>query len=324
MTEGGTTLLQLVVPADMDQQRADRVVATLLDVSRAVARLAVDEGRVRRGDTLLGPADKLAAGTSITVERLPEAAGIEPLDAPLTTRYESASTIVVDKPPGLVVHPGAGHRNDTLASILIFHYPELEAMGEEHRWGLVHRLDRDTSGLLLVGRSVEAQSRLQEQLKRRDVKRSYLALVHGVIEPATGTIEAPIGRDPEHPTKMALRQGGRFARTHFERIAAWEDVSLLRVRLETGRTHQIRVHLSSIGAPLAGDKTYGPRRVATGNPGRVWLHAYRLEFEDPALPGQSVEVIAPLPEDLVASLGKLGEPESGSVSLADAGSEQAP
>jgi len=307
--------VELIVPADLDGVRADRVVATLLGLSRAAARLAVDGGHVVSGSTTVEAADKLPAGALVVVTRPTEAYGLVPLEHDLSIVYESAAVLVVDKPPGLVVHPGAGHRNDTLANVLIWHYPELAGLGEEHRWGLVHRLDRDTSGALIVGRTAAAHETLQAQLKRREIARVYVALVNGQIDPATGTIEAPIGRDPEHPTKMALRQDGRFARTHYRRLAAWQELSLLEVRLDTGRTHQIRVHLSSIKAPIVGDKTYGLRRATAGNPGRVWLHARSVTFVDPAESqlAQPRTVTAPLPGDLLESLAKLGEPSSGGV-----------
>ncbi|NND02327.1 MAG: RluA family pseudouridine synthase [Acidimicrobiia bacterium] len=316
MSEVGADPERAAVPGDMDGMRADRVVAGVYGISRAAARNAVDSGKVTIDGEPVAAKDKLAAGT-ILAAVLPEAEGpLQPLDARLEIRYESADVLVVDKPAGLVVHPGAGHRNDTLASILIHHYPALAALGESHRWGLVHRLDRDTSGLLLVARSPEAHADLQQQLKERSIQRTYVALVGARVEPATGTVEAPIGRDPEQPTRMALRQNGRFARTHYRRLAAWGDISLMEVKLDTGRTHQIRVHLSSIGAPLVGDKTYGAKRAGRVTIDRVWLHAARLTFQDPSLT-ETTTVVAPLPAELVNTLDDLGEPDDGAVS--DAG-----
>jgi len=311
VAELGTNETELVVPPDLDGHRADKVVATVLGTSRSSSRLLIDGGDVSMGEVAVEPAQKLKAGSILKVVLPTEQERLMPLDQPLVVRYESAAVLVIDKPPGLVVHPGAGHRNDTLASVLLFHYPELEGLGESHRWGLAHRLDRDTSGLLLVGRSPAAHEELQAQLKMRSVRRVYLALVQGLMEPATGTVEAPIGRDAEHPTRMALRQDGRFARTHYRRLASWEDLSLLEVTLDTGRTHQIRVHLSSIGYPLAGDKTYGRRRTSAGNPGRVWLHAKQLTFRDPDNAADEVTVVSPLPSDLAVSLDGLGEPLHG-------------
>lgn len=313
--EDGTPV-RLTVPADMDRIRADKVIAGITGFSRAMARRLIETGRVTVGGEPVTVTQKLAAGDAVqVVEPLPRE-GLPPLALPLQIRYESDTTLVVDKPPGLVVHPGAGHRDDTLASVLIHHYPELAGLGEECRWGLVHRLDRDTSGLLLVGRTAAAHRALQAQLKGRDIKRTYLALVQARIEPATGTIEAPIGRDPDQPTRMALRQDGRFARTHYRRVAAWDDVSLVEVNLETGRTHQIRVHFKSIGAPIVGDRTYGAHRGGVEGFHRVWLHAHQLVFIDPAGPSDPVTVTSPLPSDLQDSLKLLGQPLTGAVPAA--------
>lgn len=298
--------VRAAVPGDMDRHRADRIVAGLFGVSRSVARETVDAGKVTVEGVPVAAKDKLAAGTVLEAVLPARDSELVPLDAPLRLRYESSAVLVVDKPAGLVVHPGAGHRDDTLASVLIHHFPELAEMGEKHRWGLVHRLDRDTSGVLLVGRSPEAHSELQRQLKERTVQRRYLALVGAGVEPATGTVEAPIGRDPDQPTRMALRQDGRFARTHYRRLARWDELSLLEVTLETGRTHQIRVHLASIGAPVVGDRTYGTRRGPQFGLDRVWLHAAELVFTDPA-DGLQKQVSAPLPQELEQSLQRLGD-----------------
>jgi 23S rRNA pseudouridine1911/1915/1917 synthase len=217
---------------------------------------------------------------------------------PFTIAYQDEHLIVVDKGPGVVVHPGRGHREDTLAQLLA----PLVAGGEEERAGIVHRLDRDTSGLLVVSRSEEAHRRLQEALAARLVEREYLALVEGRPPARTGTIEAPIGRDPRVRTRMAVGgAGAREARTHFTLERALSDTSLLRLRLETGRTHQIRVHLQAIGHPLCGDPEYGrPGRLGLE---RQFLHATRLAFEHP-ITGVRVEVHSPLPADLQGALGR--------------------
>ncbi|NIT98487.1 MAG: RluA family pseudouridine synthase, partial [Actinobacteria bacterium] len=190
--------------------------------------------------------------------------------------------------------------------------PDLAGL-EKYRWGLVHRLDRDTSGLLLVARSAATFELLQEELRLRRIERTYLALVEGIPEGGRGTVDAPIGRDPHHPTRMALVGDGRPARTHFRRIAAWRDAALLEVHLETGRTHQIRVHLASIGHPVVGDRAYGGRRGRhRGDPGRQWLHASRLVFGHP-VDGRSVQVSSTPPDDLRAGIAALAEPEIGAV-----------
>jgi len=213
-----------------------------------------------------------------------------------TIAYEDEHLLVVDKGPGLVVHPARGHREGTLAQLL----GQSAAGGDPERAGIVHRLDRDTSGLLIVARSEEAHARLQRALAQRLIEREYLALVQGRPPSRTGTIDAPIGRDPRVRTRMAL--GGvspREARTHFTLERALTDTSLLRLRLETGRTHQIRVHLRAIGHPVCGDPEYG-------TPGlfgleRQFLHATRLAFDHPLL-SKRVEVLSPLPADLEQAL----------------------
>ncbi len=237
--------------------------------------------------------------------------------APFTIAYQDEHLLVVDKAPGVVVHPARGHREDTLAQLLAPLTGDAEAdeeasedevaPGDEpphsadpERRGIVHRLDRDTSGLLVVARTPEALVRLQRALAERHIDREYLALVEGRPPARSGTIEAPIGRDPRVRTRMAVGGSGqREARTHFTLERALADTSLLRLKLETGRTHQIRVHLQAIGHPVAGDPEYG-------SPGmlgleRQFLHATRLAFEHP-VSGERVDVTSPLPADLQAAL----------------------
>jgi 23S rRNA pseudouridine1911/1915/1917 synthase len=218
--------------------------------------------------------------------------------APFTIAYQDEHVIVVDKAPGVVVHPARGHREDTLAQLL---EPLLgEAAGDPERRGIVHRLDRDTSGLLVVARTEQALTSLQAALAQRQIEREYIALVEGRPPARSGTIEAPIGRDPRVRTRMAVGGAGqREARTHFTLERALADTSLLRLRLETGRTHQIRVHLQAIGHPVCGDPEYG----SAGRLGleRQFLHATRLAFEHP-LSGERIEVSSPLPADLQAAL----------------------
>jgi 23S rRNA pseudouridine1911/1915/1917 synthase len=224
-----------------------------------------------------------------------------------TIAYEDADLLVIDKPAGLVVHPARGHRTGTLSQLLA----DTAAGGPDpQRAGIVHRLDRDTSGLLVLARSDEAHRRLRRALADRRVTREYLALVHGRPPSRSGTIEAPIGRDPRVRTRMAI--GGalpREARTHFQIERPLGAFTLLRLRLDTGRTHQIRVHLQAIGHPVAGDPEYGPRGGAddSGTLGleRQFLHAARLSFAHP-FTGAPIDVLSPLPGDLQAALERAG------------------
>ena len=212
---------------------------------------------------------------------------------------QDSELIVIDKGPGVVVHPGRGHYEDTLSQRLA----PLLAGGEAERAGIVHRLDRDTSGLLVVARTEEAHRRLQQAIAERRVDREYLALVEGRPPARSGTIEAPIGRDTRVRTRMTVGgAGAREARTHFTLERPLKGYSLLRVRLDTGRTHQIRVHLSSIGFPVAGDPDYG--RAGLLGLDRQFLHATRLAFDHP-LSGERVELESPLPEDLKTALGRV-------------------
>jgi 23S rRNA pseudouridine1911/1915/1917 synthase len=300
-----------IVPEELDRVRIDRALAVLAEVSRSASRRMLEEGAVT------------VAGQPATMSTVPQTGQVieykyavvesrliaEPIDFDIA--YETPDVFVVNKPAGLVVHPGAGNTSGTLVNGLIHRFPELEELGEEHRWGLVHRLDRETSGLLLVARSVAVHGYLQTELKARLIGRTYLALASGQLQAATGTIDAPIARDPFRVTRMALVQDGRLARTHYRRLAEWDGCSFVEVQLETGRTHQIRVHFSSIGHGLVGDTMYGRGTSTAGDPGRVWLHAAELRFSLPD--GSYHEVAAALPADLVASLESLGEPDSGDI-----------
>jgi 23S rRNA pseudouridine1911/1915/1917 synthase len=219
--------------------------------------------------------------------------------APFTIAYQDEHVIVVDKAAGVVMHPARGHREDTLAQLL---QPLLgdEATADPERRGIVHRLDRDTSGLLVVARSEQALTRLQAALAQRQIEREYIALVEGRPPARSGTIEAPIGRDPRMRTRMAVGGAGqREARTHFTLERSFADTSLLRLRLETGRTHQIRVHLQAIGHPVCGDPEYGTAGLLGLE--RQFLHATRLAFAHPTS-GAHIEVSSPLPPDLQAAL----------------------
>jgi 23S rRNA pseudouridine1911/1915/1917 synthase len=265
--------------------------------SRARAQRLIDEGAVRVDGAVVPKRHKLGAGETVTVDVPPEPeAAAEAAPAPFAVRYEDADLLVVDKPAGVVVHPARGHRSGTLAQALA----GVAAGGEEGRAGIVHRLDRDTSGLLVVARSPAAHRALKGALQARAITREYLALVEGRPPARTGTIDAPIGRDRRHRTRMSTdTDDPRDAVTHFAVEEALAQTTLLRVRLETGRTHQIRAHLQAIGHPVVGDPEYGtPGRLGLE---RQFLHAARLRFAQPST-GAEVEVASPLPDDLRSAL----------------------
>lgn len=299
-----------VVPEHLGRQRADKIVAALAELSRGhVARL-IETGSVTIDGRGLRPSERLVAGTSIRV--FTQEVSLEIVATPIEfdVAYEDDEVVVVDKPAGLVVHPGAGHVDDTLLNGLLHRFRGQRALGETRRFGLVHRLDRDTSGLLVVARTSEVYDDLRAKLEAHTVTRRYLALVGGHTQAGTGTIDAPIGRDPATPTRSMVRVDGRPARSHYRRLASWDEFTLLGVTLETGRTHQIRVHLQSIDLPIVGDRVYGridPRLDA----GRTFLHATDLGFE--TVSGVVHVVESALPGDLCDVLKRLGEPTQGSI-----------
>jgi 23S rRNA pseudouridine1911/1915/1917 synthase len=231
---------------------------------------------------------------------------IQPTMLPLDIIYEDNDLLVLNKSAGMVIHPAPGHHDDTLVNALLAYYPKLRGVESDLRPGIVHRLDRDTSGLLIVAKNAHTQSALIEQMKRHEVEKRYLALVEGNIALDKGSIDAPIGRDPRHRQQMAITATeGRQARTHFRVLQRFARHTLLLLQLETGRTHQIRVHLKAIGHPVAGDPVYGSghtRHDITLH--RQFLHAYQLRFTHPST-GEMLEFEAPLPPDLQAVLNRL-------------------
>ena len=283
------------VPTEAAGERLDRFLAGLLG-SRAAAERAIEHGALVDG-TARVKSYRLVGGEEVVLPELPEppppAIPVEPRIA-----WEDEHVLVVDKPAGLVVHPGAGHASGTLVDALAGKI----AGGDPERPGVVHRLDRDTSGLIALARSEEAYAGLAELVRARAFERGYLALVRGRPKSRSGRIEAPIGRDRDDPTRISLETDTpREAVTHFEVDELWPDYALLRVRLETGRMHQIRVHLAAIGLPVVGDPVYG---VPAELLGRQFLHAATLAFPHP-LTGERVEAESELPADLAQFLAAL-------------------
>lgn len=296
------------VPASLAGERLDRSLALLTGLTRReVAELIAAGGVAVDGLVQTTRHRKVQTGESISADLADVTDKVErpPLpnsSVPFEVVYEDAQLLVINKPPGVVVHPGAGHKDDTLVSGLLAAYPDLalDASAESNRPGIVHRLDKDTSGLLVVARDAATRLALAAQLAARDMGRTYLALARGDVSNDEGIIEAPIGRSLRDPTKMAIRQTGRDARTRYfvkQRFSSPVDLTYLEVRLDTGRTHQIRVHLQAIGHPVAGDARYGGSLGGLGLK-RPFLHAWRLEFTQPTT-GAAILVTAPLPKDLL-------------------------
>jgi 23S rRNA pseudouridine1911/1915/1917 synthase len=292
----------VVVPAALAGERVDRAVALLLDVTRSKAQDLVVDGAVLVDGRVVGRSHRLTEGESVTLPELAAPVDIRPgpEDLDLVVRHEDDDVVVIAKPVGLVVHPAGGHAQGTLVNGLLHRYPEIADVGDPGRPGIVHRLDRDTSGLLVVARSPLAYERLVAALGAHEVERRYVALVRGRPDNPRGRIDAPIGRSPRHRERMAVVTGGRAARTNYELLGERAGWSLLACTLETGRTHQIRVHLQAIGHPVAGDPVYGVPGPAVLPPlARQFLHAERLAFAHPRT-GEPVVVEEPLPADLQA------------------------
>jgi 23S rRNA pseudouridine1911/1915/1917 synthase len=270
--------------------------------SRSRIQSWVRQGRVRVDGKEERPACELRGGETIELEpaELPPLQA-EPEDIPLEVLYEDAEVVAVNKPAGLVVHAGAGHSKGTLVNALLHRFRKLSGVGGDLRPGIVHRLDRDTSGVLLVARTDAAHRDLAEQFSSRRVKKVYLALVRGVLKQDQGRIEKPVTRDAAHRTRMTTSAGrGRSAVTEYRVLRRFAGHTLLEVSPGTGRTHQIRVHLASIGHPVAGDRLYGAPKPQPDR-GRFFLHAHRITFTTPA-GGRTVTVEAPLPAELEAWL----------------------
>jgi len=304
---------QIAFPPESAGRRLDQALAQLLpQYSRTRIQRWIEEGAVRVNGLAAKARDVVVGGQSATVEaRLPEETSVAAQEMPLDIVHQDAAVLVLNKAPGVVVHPGAGNREHTLQNALLAHDPKLKRVP---RAGLVHRIDKDTSGLLVVARTLEAQTALVKMLAAHEIEREYLALFTGLMT-GGGTVDEPIGRHRTQRIKMAVRSDGREAVTHYRVEKKFRAHTLARVRLETGRTHQIRVHLAHVGYPIVGDPVYGGRRrlPAGASPTlksalesfrRQALHAERLSFTHPKS-GKPVTYTAPLPADLRELLGAL-------------------
>lgn len=297
-----------VVDGRLERSRLDAWLAQLpelstVGLSRSRLQALAADGLITVNGTVARAAQRVRPLDAVTV-RVPAARSptdLIPQDIPVAALYEDEHLIVVDKPAGLPVHPGPGHPDGTLVNALLARCPDIRGIGGELRPGIVHRLDLDTSGLMVVAKTQTAHQRLTEQLKNRQFRKEYLAVAVGMVTPESGTIDAPIARDPRRRQKMAVDAGGRAARTHYETLEELEGHTLLNLVLETGRTHQIRVHLAYLGYPLLGDPVYGKAHTLVG---RQFLHAARLGFHHPVT-GAWTQHCSDLPADLAAVLETL-------------------
>ncbi len=280
--------------------RLDRYVTEQCpELCRTQVQRLIADGYITVNSKVAKPGLKLNAGDSIDVTiPPPPPSPLLPEPIPLAILYEDDDVLVIDKPAGLTVHPAPGHPAHTLVNAILSHFPHLADISDSLRPGIVHRLDKDTSGVILVAKNSVAQLNLAEQFKSRVVEKVYLVLVKGHLTPETGIIEAPVGRDPRNRKMMAVVSGGREARTEYKVARYIGDCTLLEVGLETGRTHQIRVHLAAIGYPVVGDRVYG---VKSPHLSRQFVHARRLGFHLPAT-GEYVEFTSELPADLEQAL----------------------
>ncbi len=283
-------------------ERLDKYIAEQCLISRSYAQKLIDDGQVAVNGHAAKASQKLNAGDNIVVSMPPPSPiSLAPEDIPLKVIYEDKDLIVVDKPAGLLVHPAAGQHTGTLVNAILARCPDLGEINGSIRPGIVHRLDKDTSGLMMVAKNEAAQRSLSRQIKQRSIKKGYLALVLGHLTPEHGAIDAPIGRHPKDRKKMAVVSGGREARTEYRVLKYFDDYTLVEAMPETGRTHQIRVHFAAIGHPIFGDHVYGKRSPLLG---RQFLHAHRLGFKLPSS-GEFVEFGAELPPDLEEVLKQL-------------------
>jgi 23S rRNA pseudouridine1911/1915/1917 synthase len=308
LSDRNPTTSRVVVPPESAGARLDAYLPLALsgmDLSRSRVQSLIDEGNVLLNGSRPKASARLKAGDAIDVTIPPPREwDLQAEDIPLDVVYEDGHILIINKPRGMVVHPAAGHWSGTLANAILSRCPDLAGIGGEVRPGIVHRLDKDTTGLLVVAKDEKSMKDLQEQIKARKVKRQYIALVKGRVGPDAGTVDAPIGRHPVHRKKMAVTKSGRPAVTDYEVIARFgQEYTLVLAKLRTGRTHQIRVHMGYLGHPVAADPVYSRGNGELGMAGQA-LHAWRLGLYRPG-DGEFIEFSAPLPEDFRNALETL-------------------
>ena len=293
--------------ADKEYRRLDVCLSEMTELSRSRAQALIEEGLVRLNDRPCRQSDAVRPGDAVRYT-VPEAKTIRltPEELPLDILYEDGDICVVNKPRGMVVHPAVGNESGTLVNALLFHFGDLSTIGGEIRPGIVHRIDKMTSGLLVVAKNDLAHERLARQFADHTAHRSYIALVAGNIKEDTGTVDAPIGRHPTDRKRMAVVERGRRAVTHYRVLYRFSSVTVLGLELETGRTHQIRVHMAHIHHPVVGDQVYSSGKNALGMDGQA-LHGWRLQLTHPTT-GEPMSFVAPLPEDMQRAIKRLGYP----------------
>lgn len=297
------------IPPELDGERVDRAVSQLVEgLSRSAVQRLIEEGNLIKNRQPVSKNDRVKAGDSVRVTmREPRAIEAQPQEIPLDIRYEDDDLLVVNKPKGMVVHPAPGNPDNTLVNALLYHCgASLSGINGMIRPGIVHRIDKDTSGLLVVAKNDFAHASLARQIKEHTFTREYSAVMHGRLKEPSGTVDAPIGRHPTKRKQMAVTDcHSRNAVTHYETVAELDGFTQIRVRLETGRTHQIRVHMAYIGHPVAGDPVYGPKKSAPGLDGQC-LHAGLIGFCHPR-DGRYLEVASELPPYFTAFLRRIGK-----------------
>lgn len=298
--------IQLQVESEYQGVRIDKYVSEMVpDLSRSYVQQLIEEGHIRLNNNDVRVSTKLRTNDLVVIKR-PETqtTDIVAEDIPLNVVYEDDDILVIDKPAGMVVHPAPGHQSGTVVNAILWRYPDLKINGDA-RPGIVHRIDRDTSGLLVIARNDAALHNIQEQQQARTMHKAYLLVAQGRFKNPEGTYDAPIARHPSDRLRMAVVPTGRTARTHWKALEDLGDYTLLEARLETGRTHQIRVHFSHRAHYILGDPLYAPRKQQpTFGLNRQFLHAYQLGFKRPS-DGEWIEFQSPLPEDLAHVLEKL-------------------
>jgi 23S rRNA pseudouridine1911/1915/1917 synthase len=301
--------LEYIVDTKLQGIRIDKYVADKSELSRVAVQRMIENGKILVNGTVPKDSYKVNAGDKIIVE--PEEikeATLEAEDIPLDIVYEDDDIVVVNKQKGLVVHPGNGNPNGTLVNAIMAHCKDsLSGIGGEIRPGIVHRIDKDTSGLLIIAKNDNAHINVSEQIKNHEVKKTYRALVRGRIKETSGTINMPIARSINDRTKMAVNKNGKEAITHFTVLKKYQDYTYIEVNIETGRTHQIRVHMAQIGYPIVGDSVYSNGKNPFGVEGQM-LHSYKLEFIHPTTK-KKMELVADIPEYFKEVLLKLNDLE---------------